>query len=279
MSNLKLCAFADESSPEINGQIDALNRNKIEFLEIRNVDGTNIADISNETAKEVSNRLANGGVKVWSLGSPFGKIGIKDDFEPHLDLFKKSLENAEILGAKCIRLFSFFTEDHSEAVRDEVFERLSKFVDAAKGCGIILCHENEKGIYGDIAPRCLEIHKQFADIKCVFDPANYVQCGQDTLEAWEMLKNYIYYLHIKDANAKGTIVPAGNGVGNIEKIVKAFSSMGGGVMTLEPHLMTFDGLDALEGGHKTEIENFVYKTNEEAFDAGAAAIKAIIERV
>lgn len=279
MSNLILCAFADESSPKICGQIDALNRNGIKYIELRNIDGTSIADITADTAKELSKQLTDGGIKVWSLGSPFGKISINDDFNPHLDLFKKSIENAKILGAECIRLFSFFTEEYTTSVRDEVFERLAKFSDAAKGSGIVLCHENEKGIYGDIAPRCLEIHKQFSDIKCILDPANYVQCKQDTNEAWDMLKDYIYYLHIKDADLDGKVVPAGHGAGNVERIVKEYSAMGGGVMTLEPHLKVFDGLDALEGGQKTEIENFVYKTNEEAFDAAANAIKEIIKRV
>ena len=40
-------------------------------------------------------------------------------------------------------------------------------------------------------------------MKAIFDPANYVQCEVDTLKAWEMIKPYVKYLHIKDALADG----------------------------------------------------------------------------
>ena len=51
-------------------------------------------------------------------------------------------------------------------------------IELAKGSGIVLCHENEKGIYGDIASRCAEIHRELPALKAVFDPANFIQCGQ-----------------------------------------------------------------------------------------------------
>ena len=57
----------------------------------------------------------------------------------------------------------------------------------------------EKGIYGDNAPRCLELIKQFYGdaFRCTFDFANFVQCRQDTLAAYEMLKPYITYYIVK----------------------------------------------------------------------------------
>ena len=275
MSNIKLCAFADETSPEIDLQIETLKRNSIPYLEIRNVDSVNIAKITLEKAKEVKSKLEANGLAVWSLGSPYGKIKITDDFAEHLDEFKYGLELAHELNAKCIRLFSFYEADDS--TRDIVMERLNAFVEAAKGSGVVLCHENEKGIYGDIASRCLDIHKTLPELKCVFDPANFIQSGQDTKEAWELLHNYIYYMHIKDALFGGKIVPPGEGDGNIPYLVKEYSKQGGGIMTLEPHLMVFDGLAALEADEKTEIDNFSYPDNDTAFDVATNALKEIIK--
>ncbi len=275
MSNIKLCAFADETNPAIDLQIETLKRNSIPYLEIRNVDSVNIAKITLEKAKEVKSKLEANGLAVWSLGSPYGKIKITDDFAPHLDEFKYGLELSHELGAKCIRLFSFYEADDS--TRDIVMERLAAFVEAAKGSGVVLCHENEKGIYGDIASRCLDIHKTLPDLKCVFDPANFVQSDQDTKEAWELLHNYVYYMHIKDALFGGKIVPPGEGDGNIPYLVKEYSKQGGGIMTLEPHLMVFDGLAALEADEKTEIDNFSYPDNDTAFDVAANALKEIIK--
>lgn len=48
--------------------------------------------------------------------------------------------------------------------------------------------------------------------KAIFDFANFVQVGQDALEAYELLKPYISYVHIKDALFEdGSVVPAGMG--------------------------------------------------------------------
>ena len=143
----KLAAFADEADGRITEQIRAMSENGISYLEIRGVDGENISDISLDKAREVRRQLDDAGLAVWSLGSPYGKTGICDDFSAHLDKFKHGLELAEILGAKHIRMFSFYVpSDDAEHYRDEVFCRLEQFISAAEGSGFILCHENEKGI-------------------------------------------------------------------------------------------------------------------------------------
>ena len=273
--NFKLCAFADEADKSIDKQIEAMLENGIRFLEIRGVDGENISDITVEKAKEVFKKLDSNGISVWSVGSPYGKIKITDDFALHLDKFKHGLELAMALGARRMRIFSFFVPcDKADKYADEVMERIDAFRNAAKGSGVLLCHENEKGIYGDIADRCVRIHKAFADIKSVFDPANFIQCGQNTKEAWEKLAPYVEYMHIKDALEDGKVVPAGKGIGNIPWLVERYK---GEVLTLEPHLSVFKGLEALEGGKKTVIDEYRYQSQRIAFDVAVSALKSIIE--
>ena len=271
--DFKFAAFADEADGRLTGQIKAMKENGIDYLEIRGVDGENISDISPEKAKEVRIQLDDAGLGVWSLGSPYGKTGICDDFAAHLDKFKRGLELAEILGAKHIRMFSFYVpSDDAERYKDEVMTRLDKMINAAKGSGIILCHENEKGIYGDIASRCQEIHKEFPQLKAVFDPANFIQCGQDTKEAWKMLSPYVEYMHIKDAMADGSVVPAGKGIGNLPYLLENYK---GSVLTLEPHLSVFDGFDKLEADEKTKM-GYCYPSSRAAFDAAVNALKELL---
>ena len=152
---MKIYAFADEASPIIDEQIKAMKENGVDGLEIRNVDSVNIAEISDSKAKEVRKKLDNACLRVWTIGSPIGKIDIeKDDFTLHTEKFKRTLELADILGAENIRLFSFFTPaENRDSYKDKVIERLGTFFEIAKGRGITLCHENEKGIYGDIPER------------------------------------------------------------------------------------------------------------------------------
>jgi len=267
----KIAAFADEAARNLDDQIRALKDNGLKYLEIRGVDGENIDTVTPKKAKEIKERLDAYGISVWSLGSPFGKINIKDDFEAHLESFKKSLENAHILGAKHIRLFSFYGATEF----GPVLERLERFVDAAKGSGILLCHENEKEIYGDTAAKCLEIHKALPELKAVFDPANFVQCAQDTVKAWEMLSPFVEYMHIKDALPDGSVVPAGKGAGNLEYLLKEYK---GEMLTVEPHLTVFEGFDKLEGTKKTEMGKYVYPDSFTAFSAAVNALKDIIGR-
>ena len=278
-----LCAFADESSASVRGQIEALQRNNIPYLEIRGVDGENIKDISLQKAREVRAMLDDAGLAVWSMGSPIGKHHLENPFEPHLDDLKRILEYADVLGAARIRMFSFYAAPGAseEQTHEAVFEGLQAFCDVTPD-HITLCHENEKKIWAETPERCLEIHKAFPRIRAVFDPANYVQCGVDTLHAWDLLENYIDYMHIKDAIADGTVVPAGRGLGNVPALVRRYEKIGGRVMTLEPHLMEFTGLTGLEeeaGRTPLGSLQFRYRDNHEAFDAAVNALKAILQKI
>ena len=279
---IQIYAFADEANKQIDGQIRAMKRNGLQGLEIRGVDGTNVSEITLEKAKEVRAKLDDNGLITWSIGSPIGKIKIAEDFEPHLDTFRHTLEIADILGAKNIRLFSFYMPkgEDPKLYRNAVMDRMGRFLEVGKGSGIALCHENEKGIYGDVAPRCLDLHQTFPELYGIFDPANFVQCGQDTLQAWEMLKRYIRYMHIKDATPDGSVVPAGKGTGNVPYIVGQYLAQGGEAFTLEPHLKVFDGLKALEEDGKTSVVGkVVYPDADTAFDVASNALKDILKGV
>ena len=270
-----LCAFADEADLTLTGQIAALNENDIVLLEIRGVDGENISQVSKSKAKEVKNQLDDSGIKVWSIGSPSGKIGIADDFTPHLEQFKHMLELTDIFNASRYRLFSFYGV-RSAAERDCATERLERFVSEAKGSGVTLCHENEKDIYGETADACFDIHINIPSIKAVFDPANFVQSGQDPWDAWKKLSQYVDYIHIKDALKDGQVVPAGQGEGHIPEILAACENSGGRVLTLEPHLSEFVGLSALENGQTMEKMQS-YPSQRVAFDAAVNALKNLIK--
>jgi sugar phosphate isomerase/epimerase len=280
MSKISVFAFADEACPKIDGQIEAMLRNGLDGLEIRGVDGANISEITVEKAREVRKKLDAAGLCVFSVGSPIGKIGIADDFGQHLDKFKHTLQLADVLGAKNMRLFSFYVDGDAMQYKDEVLERLNKLVGAAAGSGVTLCHENEKGIFGDIPERCDIIHKSIPSIKAVFDPANFVQCGVNTLTAYEMLKKHVEYMHIKDATENGSVVPAGHGIGNVKAIVGDLIASGMTRFTLEPHLTVFDGLAALEReGEKSNVGAFTYPDADTAFDAAVTAFDKITGRI
>lgn len=282
-----LSAFADEAGGGIIEQIDALKAHGMTHIEPRGLDEGNISLYSVKQAKELKKVLDDNGISVSSIGSHYGKIEITDDFAPHFEDFKNCVEVANILGTERIRMFSFFFtkgESHSE-YRDEVFERLDKMADYSLKSGVWCCHENEKDIYGDTDTRCLEIYETFkGKIKGIFDPSNFIQCGVQTLPAYELLKDYIDYFHIKDCLFDGGKVrPAGLGDGNIVELLSRFAKdkNGESFLTLEPHLKVFDGLKDLEaeGGAAEQLkDDFTYPTNRAAFDAAADALDVCLEK-
>ena len=279
MTGPVIYAFSDEADPSLAGQIAALQRNGLRGMEIRGVDGENISEISLDKAREIRMKLDDAGLAVWSIGSPVGKIGIEDAFGPHLDVLRHTLELARVLGAANLRMFSFYLPAGAppERYRSQVLERLECMAQTARGSGVRLCHENEKGIYGDIALRCLDIHRSVPELAGVFDPANFIQCGQDPAEAWALLKDHVKYLHVKDATASGEVVPAGRGVGSLPAILRDYLARGGREMTVEPHLRVFEGLAALERGGGEGVDGCVYASGGEAFDAAVRALKALLE--
>lgn len=288
MAHFIYSAFCDEAGEAtIGGQIAACKKNGITHMELRGFGKSlNINNLSPEQAREMKAEIDREGMKVASIGSGYGKIHIKDDFTPHFEAFKNTVEVAKILEAKYIRIFSFYfrENDSYETYRDEVIRRVRAMTDYAAGEGLICCHENEKGIYGDNAERCLDILEACGGtLRAVFDPANFVQCGVDTLKAYELLEDYIEYFHIKDALYENAdVVPAGEGDGNVEEILRRFDKQKKTViLSLEPHLKVFDGLGKLEAVVNSirKIKVNTYASHAESFKAAADAMYAVINKI
>ncbi|MDR3085307.1 MAG: sugar phosphate isomerase/epimerase [Christensenellaceae bacterium] len=254
MAKFILSGFADEIDPMLDAQIEGLRRLQIHHLEIRAADGKNIADFSPAEAKALRGRLDDAGIAVSAIGSPIGKIGIEEPFAPHLERFKNVLEIAQLLSAPYIRLFSFFMPEGEdpELHAGEVLRRMGAFVDAARGSCVVLLHENEKAIYGDVPSRCLTLLKAFpGELFATYDPSNFVQCGVSNLLAFEALLPYVRYVHMKDSLAEDQMPkrdhgaegvsdahrPVGLGDGELEYILHRLRDENyEGFLSIEPHL-------------------------------------------
>lgn len=249
-----ISGFSDEIASDIDVQFQVLNKLGIRYFEPRGINGKNISELNDAEVAQLKGKMAEYGIQVSSIGSPIGKVQLAEDFAPHFELFQRVVHIAKELGAKYIRIFSFFHEggEWTADERTEVLSRLKKMIAYAEQQDVILLHENEKDIYGDIADRCHDLMQELAceHFKAVFDPANFVQCGEDTLRAYELMKDYVVYMHIKDAKAQnGSVVPAGMGDGHVREILKQLFDGGyHGFLSLEPHLGSFEGLSELENG-------------------------------
>lgn len=279
MANIILSAFADEYSDSFEEQLQGLNKLGISHIEIRHVNKKNISKLTKEEVLEVKELLDRYGIKVSAIGSPLGKIKLDGDMDAHIETAKRVFEYANILGAKFVRMFSFYAPVGKDVtdMKDEVFSALTRMLDAAREYGVVLCHENEAKIYGDIPARCRELLDTFPDLMCVFDMGNYVLEGVDPYpEAYRLQKDRIAYFHIKDALAAGAIVPPGCGEAKIAQILAEHKEYADCdfFVSLEPHLELFSGLNALVG---RSFENpYKYPDAKTAFADAAEKLKNLI---
>lgn len=277
----RITGFADEIANELEEQVASVKKLGISHIEMRGVDGNNLIFHPDHKVKQVKAYLDANGITLSALGSPLGKIGIEDEFEPHFEAFKRAVEIGHMMETPNIRMFSFYIPN-GKALSDyegEVFDRLGRFADYARANEITLLHENEKGIYGEKAAECKKIMDAFYGnhFKAIFDFANFVQAKDDTLEGYKLLKPYISYIHIKDALwENGAVVPAGMGDGNVKAILKDLEASGfDGYLSLEPHLSDFIGFGNLEGSDKKTLLTQGKKLS--GFEAFETAYQALMD--
>lgn len=284
MNYTKISGFSDEIADSIEEQFQALNKLQISYFEPRGINGKNISTLNDQEVEELAEIMKRYEIKVSSIGSPIGKVKLEDSFEEHFEVFKRVVKTAKMLDTKYIRMFSFYhegTEVWSAEERKLVLERLSDMIAYAEQEDVILLHENEKDIYGDTADRCLDLMQELGcdHFKAVFDPANFVQCGQDTKEAYTKLKEYVEYVHIKDALfADESVVPAGAGDGNVAYVLgELFKNGFDGFLSMEPHLGSFTGISSL-GGRDQKMKELP-PGGEGTFTLAYLALQEILENI
>ena len=128
MLTYNITGFSDEIDSDIIKQFEHINKLGIEYFEPRGINGKNISDLTIDEAKELKETMNKYGIKASSIGSPIGKIGIGDPFEPHLEKLAHTIEIAKILGTGYIRVFSFFIPKDEDPAnyRDEVMTRMKE---------------------------------------------------------------------------------------------------------------------------------------------------------
>lgn len=240
---LRLSAFADEISPDLDEQIRTCKENAVTHFELRGVNNLNVMDFDAALRAQIRTKLADNGMGVISIGSPIGKVKITDPWPAHFDRFKKAVELAEYFEAPFVRIFSYYPPEKGADMRpyrDEVLRRMGAKVDYVRNHDVVLVHENEGEIYGEKGRECLDLMESINSpaLRCAFDFANFVIAGERPIDNWPSLKPYTVHIHVKDAVlAGGKIVPAGQGDGDIPAILKdAYASGYRGFLTLEPHL-------------------------------------------
>jgi sugar phosphate isomerase/epimerase len=254
-----LSAFADEIAPNLEDQIATLKEHGVGALELRSAWGVNVVELAPERLDLAARLLGSAGIAVSAIGSPVGKAPIEGDFETELARLRAAIGAAKRLGARRIRVFSFFIPERRYAdFRDEVLRRMSTFIREAVAQDMILVHENESYIYGDDAVRCRDLVEAVGSpaLEIAFDPANFIQVGVRPFDdAWPLLREHVGHFHVKDAvsvdrsgfapypshvpeeRLMASVRPAGEGKGQLPELLRALRNEDyKGYLVIEPHL-------------------------------------------
>lgn len=242
---VKLSAFSDEVSHDLDTQLRFLQDNNVGAMEIRFVDGRNIVYHSDASIKAIHDKLQDHGIEVSAIGTPIGKIRLDEPFEDHLDLFKKAMDVAHTLGTPNLRIFSYYAPEGSviDSFSNEVLDRMHQQINLMIGSGLRLVHENEAHIYGHSAENCAHLASELdaAYFTLAYDPANFVW-GEGIVtpmeSCWSVMKSHVQHIHIKDWT-KGDRLGSlpGEGDGQIHQLIRALTEDDyAGFMTMEPHL-------------------------------------------
>lgn len=285
-----LSAFADEADPSVDGQIKALHRAGIQRVDLRNVGEHSIVELPLKDAEQVKEKFDAAGITVQMYGSPIGKIDVTDDVQIDLDRLEHLGQLKKIFGCQNVRMFSYYNKQElpKDEWRDRVLENMSKLIAIAEKHGLVLYHENERKIFGDLVQdvavlrdRC---HKPNPDhYKMIFDFDNYNQSGEDVWEAWKELNETTEAIHLKESKRQpdGSYqhVPVGEGDGHVQRILQTLADRGwSGPLTLEPHL---SHSAAVAATHVSGEGNKALKDmpKEETFQIAADHALAILKNV
>jgi sugar phosphate isomerase/epimerase len=244
-----LSGFGDEIDPDPVVQVAALQALGASHIEVRSAWGSNVVDFTDEQLAELKRTFAERSMAVSAIASPIGKVDISLPVEHEVERLGRVIAAAQALDAPFIRIFSFFG---AYDWRDAVLERMGALSALAEREKVVLVHENEKDIYGDIPSRVLDLIESVGSdsLRVAWDSANFVQVGvRPFTDAYALLRPHLVYLQVKDAvAATGEVTPTGGGDGELKETLTALRDDGyQGFASLEPHLIFSDAFGGFSG--------------------------------
>ncbi|MGO4300747.1 sugar phosphate isomerase/epimerase family protein [Leifsonia sp. RAF41] len=255
MTTWTLSGFGDEIDPDPAIQVAVLQALGANQIEVRSAWGVNIIDLAADQLDGLARLFAERGMGVSAIASPVGKVDVTLPVEHEVERLGRAIAASHALGARYIRLFSFFRAGGVpvESIRDDVLVRMRALAELAETEDVVLLHENEKDIYGDTPERCLDLVESVGSpaLRLAWDSANFVQVGvaHPFDDGYAALRPHLEYLQVKDAlSATGEVMPAGEGDGQVLLTLTALRDDGyTGFASLEPHLTDADALGGFSG--------------------------------
>ena len=221
---LRIAAITDEFSPDLSVALEPMAAIGMTGAELRVVFGKNIMNLTPEELDLAKALIDAKGMEVIAIASPLLKCVLpgggevdsrfqhdifasKHTFEDQPRLTDHAFVVAKKMGARVIRVFSYWRTVDPEKCFDGIVKALSNLAEAAAKEDLIIGLENEHacniGTAAETA-RILDVVKH-PNLKLVWDPANALVGGETPFPyGYGLLpKDRIVHVHAKDCHMEG----------------------------------------------------------------------------
>ena len=222
--SFRLAAITDEFSPgDLDAALAGMAAVGMTGAELRVVGGRNMIDLSDEDVDRVRQTVVAAGMEIVSLASPLLKcvvpggpaldsrvqhdvFGSPHSYEDQPRLTQRAFEIADRLGARIIRVFSFWRTVEPERCYPQLGEALLALADEAARRGVIIGLENEHACNVGTAAEAARLLATIDHpaLKLVWDPANASILGETPFpDGYNLLPaDRIVHVHAKDCYVK-----------------------------------------------------------------------------
>ena len=242
--------ISDEAGESIETQIKAHKELGWEYMELRLVDGENLALVPDAKFEQVYEAVASAGMKVSCFAGTIGNWSkkISGDFEPDRGELKRVIPRMQRFGTRYLRIMTWPNDPDTpwpdEQWADESIRRVSELAKIAEDGGIILASENCRGWAAASPENALRFFDEVDSpaLKWLYDTGNVVSHGQDPWEFYTKIKPHIAYVHVKDCRKEGPrgrtrTVYCGEGDAMVREIIEDLLASGyDGFVSIEPHI-------------------------------------------
>lgn len=258
-----LTGFADEAAKDLAGQISATKELGWTHIESRNIDGTNIHNLTDAEFDRVCSQLAEAKVQINCFGSAIAnwQKQIDQPFDSSLEEIRRAIPRMQRLGTKLVRVMSFAVRKDADGrvladqLEQERFRRVRELHRRFTDAGLTPVHENCMNYGGMGWTYTMRLLENVPGLKLVFDTGNPTMTVdhsaqvaadgtrpmQSSWEFYRQVREHVAYIHIKDGRiaADGKHVHAfpGEGNGDVKRVLADLLGRGydGGV-SIEPHI-------------------------------------------
>lgn len=228
-----IAAITDEFSPDLAAAVRSMRDIGMTAAELRMVFGKNIIDLTDEELDRAKQIVSQQGMSVISIASPLLKCVLPDapevdsrfqqdifaskhTFEDQPRLTGRAFEIAKRMGARIVRVFSYWRTVEPEKCFDRVVIALRALADQAAKCDLIIGLENEQACNiatGEETARVLAAIDH-PHLQVVWDPCNALVSGENPFpQGYRRLPaRRIVHVHAKDCfvtDHKPTFGPLG----------------------------------------------------------------------